>query len=210
MAEEEKRRVGRPRTRSETGPGDYVGFRAPRELKEKLETAAANSGRSLSTEAQFRLEQSFGDSAYSEEIAALAELLARAMTETGISITGMNQVAGHGSRSWLTDPYAYDQAVQSAIHVLEMSRPSGSREPWGLCASADFPRAVDMGKAVADGILETMRGRHDLPGTLAKQWTPRVRDKLGVIGERLLDQPEPDDYWAASRTVGGKPVEVDE
>jgi hypothetical protein len=38
-------------------PASYVGFRASHELKERLEKAAAASGRSLSTEAQFRLEQ---------------------------------------------------------------------------------------------------------------------------------------------------------
>jgi hypothetical protein len=56
-----------------------------------------------------------------------------------------------------------------------------------------------------------MRGRHDLPGTLAKQWTPRVRAKLGVIGERLVDQPEPADYWGPrKRFAGNKPVEAEE
>jgi hypothetical protein len=40
-------------------PASYVGFRASHELKERLEKAAAASGRSLSTEAQFRLEASF-------------------------------------------------------------------------------------------------------------------------------------------------------
>ena len=161
---ETKRQVGRPRMRpAEEGAGDYVGFRAPKRLKDDLSKAAAASGRSLSTEAQFRLEQSFAEFAYPAEIAALAELIARVMTEAGELITGMNQLAGHGSRTWLTDPYAYDQAVKAASHILEMSCPPGAPEPWGLCAAADWPRAADMGNAISDGILETMRGRHDCP-----------------------------------------------
>lgn len=67
----DKRRVGRPRTRLGEGPGDYVGFRAPPELKARLAAAAAATGRSLSTETQFRLEQSFRDD---QLLAALAEL----------------------------------------------------------------------------------------------------------------------------------------
>src|SRR4051794_23704862 len=73
MAETSKR-VGRPRIRPESeGAGDYVGFRAPRELKEKLAAAAAASGRSLSTEAQFRLERSF------EREQLVADLLGQAL-----------------------------------------------------------------------------------------------------------------------------------
>jgi hypothetical protein len=57
-----RRRPGRPRVRDKPGlPAQYVGFRASHELKEQLEKAAAASGRSLSTEAQFRLEASFRD-----------------------------------------------------------------------------------------------------------------------------------------------------
>jgi hypothetical protein len=37
----------------------YVGFRAPPALKSQLEAAARANGRSLSTEAQVRLERSF-------------------------------------------------------------------------------------------------------------------------------------------------------
>lgn len=36
----------------------YIGFRAPLTLKQKLDVAAAENGRSLSTEVQFRLERS--------------------------------------------------------------------------------------------------------------------------------------------------------
>jgi len=57
-----KRKPGRPRVRDEPGfPAAYVGFRASHRLKQQLEKAAAESGRSLSTEAQFRLEEVFLD-----------------------------------------------------------------------------------------------------------------------------------------------------
>ena len=54
-----KRQPGRPSRQPKDGPGDYVGFRASHDLKARLTAAAAKSGRSLSTEAQFRLETSF-------------------------------------------------------------------------------------------------------------------------------------------------------
>src|SRR5437016_8009288 len=88
----EKRRPGRPRSRPDEGPGQFVGFRASRELKNRLEAAAAENGRSLSTEAQFRLEQSFRnadyfdqatDLAYGPRLAALLAVIGRAMNEIG-------------------------------------------------------------------------------------------------------------------------------
>lgn len=73
-----KRRVGRPRTRTDDEPGEYVGFRAPRALKEQLASAAKESGRSLSTEAQVRLEMSFRDEYI---ISQLRALLAEALSK---------------------------------------------------------------------------------------------------------------------------------
>ena len=83
MDNEEKRRPGRPRSRPDEEPGQFVGFRAPRELKNRLEATAAQNGRSISTEAQFRLEQSFRnedvdramDMAYGPQTAGLVEAL---------------------------------------------------------------------------------------------------------------------------------------
>jgi hypothetical protein len=54
----------------------YIGFRAPINLKLDLEMAAAQAGRSLSAEVQFRLERSF----YSQ--AAFAEALALVFNTT--------------------------------------------------------------------------------------------------------------------------------
>lgn len=41
--------------------GEYVGFRASADLKRRLQASADAAGRSLSTEAQFRLERSYRD-----------------------------------------------------------------------------------------------------------------------------------------------------
>lgn len=57
---EAKRRAGRPRKkRDDEISTEYVGFRAPKDLKAQLEEGCRISGRSLSTEAQIRLQNSF-------------------------------------------------------------------------------------------------------------------------------------------------------
>ena len=188
----EKRRVGRPRSRSDEGPGDYIGIRAPRELKERLEVAALAAKRSLSTEAQFRLEWSFAETAYPPEIAALAELIARAMDETGKRICTPNQIAGNAPVHWFDDPYAFDQAIKAARRLLVQSRPTGDRKPHGLWARfKGLPDGVGpgddiadrVGKRIADGILESIRGRQ--PGIYRWTLARSIRERLGSIGERL-------------------------
>src|SRR5438067_1401563 len=110
------RRVGRPRTRTE-GPGDYVGFRAPRELKERLEAAATRSGRSLSTEAQIRLEKSFEkqdlltgalELAYGPQLAGIVFLIAEMMSENGRLAGFTSGESAEAMENWLSDPFAYD------------------------------------------------------------------------------------------------------
>src|SRR5215208_346894 len=88
-----KRRMGRPRTRVDDAPGDYVGFRAPRELKERLEVAAARSGRSLSTEAQIRLEKSFDQ----QDILSQALELAYGSRLAGLFLLLLDQISTVGS-----------------------------------------------------------------------------------------------------------------
>jgi hypothetical protein len=63
--------------------------------------------------------------------------------------------------------------------------------------------ARQMGKQIADGILEVMRGRHKDDGATAALWAARVREKLGTIGARLDRHPSPDEYFAATQKIRG-------
>lgn len=185
-----------------------IKIRMKEPLRAEIERAARRRGVSMNAEMVDRLERSFAETAYPPEIAALAELLARVMTDAGRSIEGGNRHAGYGFVNWLDDPYAFSQAAEAAIHVLELSAPKGSKEPHGLFASpAWLSNAKEMGRRHADGILEVMRGRHTEPGAIAVQWAPRVRRELGIIGDRLDDQPVPVEYHVRTRYRGDKPVE---
>ncbi|HEX3860462.1 MAG TPA: Arc family DNA-binding protein [Stellaceae bacterium] len=184
-----------------------IKIRMKEPLRAQIEIAAKSLGTSMNAEMVDRLEQSFPELTYPPEIAALAELIARAMTETGNAIEGLNHIAGHGRKSWLDDPYAYDQAIMAAVRVLTLSKPLGEPEPHGLFTSAGVPNPEQIGQLMADGILEVLRGRHTEPGSTPMQWMPRVRAKLGSIATRLSEQDTPDDYLMPKRTVAGKPME---
>ena len=72
------RRISRPPADSRDPKRIYVGFRAPLALKSQLEAAALVNGRSLSTEAQIRLEQSFRDETLIAELEARGYRVERA------------------------------------------------------------------------------------------------------------------------------------
>jgi hypothetical protein len=199
MTNETSRPRGRPSIPPESRKRNYLSIRLRDDTKLKLEFAAAAHQRSLSEEMESRLDQSFVDAAYPPEIGALAELLARAMFETGDSIAGANRWSGHGSTPWLADSYAFNQALKAAHRILEKAEMEGDSAPHGLFATKAYSRklARQIGRQIADGIIEVMSGRHKDAGSTAALWTPRVREQLGAIGDRLLRQPA-DEYFAAT------------
>jgi hypothetical protein len=128
----ERRRTGRPKTTIREKPGEYIGFRAPSELKAALETTATAAGRSLSTEVQFRLAQSFrgGETlddalqmAYGPQGAELLRLLGR-ITRGAPGARGMDI-----EDDWADDPTAFSIAERSIKHALERLRPAGDPLP---------------------------------------------------------------------------------
>jgi len=163
------------------------------DFKRRIDEAAARRGRSTAQEIELRLEESLADATVPPEIAALAELLARVMTETGTAISGGNRWAGHGSVPWLRDPYATNQALMAALRIIEKIQPEGDSAPHGLFATLG-DRGHQIGREIADGIIEVMLGRHKDDGGTAALWTPRVREKLGVIGDRLARHAPAEEY----------------
>jgi len=171
-------RVGRPRTRAE-GPGDYVGFRAPRELKERLEAAAARSGRSLSTEAQIRLEKSFEkqdllggalELAYGPHLAGILMLASEVTSEVGRLGGFTSGASGEAMDNWLEDPFAYDQAAAAAYMVLDAFRPPG--DPHVLRKNGKDAR-----EEIAAGAM---------PLTRAVQALTALRDPEGAADQRII------------------------
>src|SRR5205809_7891267 len=113
---ETKRGVGRPRTRPDMdSPGDYVGFRTPRKLKQQLSEAAARSGRSLSAETEFRLEHSFDrqdllgevlELRFGVPLGGLLMTIGIAMDNGGRAAALVSQLGKRDRQSWADDPFA--------------------------------------------------------------------------------------------------------
>ncbi len=136
MSEKKRKpgRPGRPRTVGERVP---LGLRVTPELKAKLDSAANDSGRSQSQEAELRLEQSLRsegalydalDLAYGSELTAIILTLARALHFSGTRSAFVSKYTEEGIEKWMSNPYAFDQAISAANVVLEAFRPQGQVE----------------------------------------------------------------------------------
>ena len=190
----EKKARRRPAPKRER-QGEYVGFRSPVVLKEKLEAAARSSNRSLSSEAQFRLERSFEHErvlhealalAYGPRTAALVLLIARAMHDAGTAEAFNKTFTPEGAANWTDDPDAYEQATKAADTILTSARPPG--EPTKASTfkrlPADHPlHNASMGEGFANTLIDAVSGRGST-GELQK-WAEPLRAMLGSVVERM-------------------------
>ena len=178
-------RPGRPRTVGERVP---LGLRVTPELKAKLDSAAKDSGRSQSQEVELRLEQSLRsegalyealDLAYGRELTAVVLTLARALHFTGTRTAFVSKFTEEGIEKWMSNPYAFDQAISAANVVLEAFRPEGKVEvPTHI--ALDFSGLTtpldELGEGYGQNVLA------------AVEKTPQEREEWArPIAERLAD-----------------------
>lgn len=101
------------------------------ETRAALEAAAAENGRPLSREVEDRLRRSFEeDRSIVEQLGgrkvfALMRFVAAALIPVGETTYFMKHLRDGSDGAWLSDPYAFDQAVKAVNEVLEERRPAG-------------------------------------------------------------------------------------
>ena len=190
MAREKPKRRGRPPSKGDESMGDYVGFRSPRDLKKKLESAAAAAGRSLSTEAQMRLDLSFRDLdafdkaielSHGRQIAGVLMLLGRVMRDAGAH--GAHLSTGTIDGNWLADPFAFDQVAKAVTTALEAFRPAGELTPPAGYDGEQAERVARLGELLAKGAVEAIK--NPSRGGEIGEWARPVRDKLGAAVDQI-------------------------
>src|SRR5205823_11825317 len=106
-------RIGRPTTSGVEGEKSTISVRTAVDLKRQLDEAAKWSGRSLSQEAESRLEQSFRDDHwahlfsdvfYGRELATLLEIIGRAMRDAGAHAVNQTVAPGDPWPNWIDSP----------------------------------------------------------------------------------------------------------
>jgi hypothetical protein len=122
------------------------------ELRDQMEKAAQQSERSLTQETELRLQLSFAADrhlmdalalAFGEPLSALLLLIGRVMNTTGRSAGFSATNTLEGAEDWVSNGFAYDQAVEAANAILEAARPEGD------AASSAFLSGLDLGVGMA-------------------------------------------------------------
>jgi len=129
-----KKRTGRPAKAAPPQARASLGLKVTSELKERLETAAAQSGRTQSQEAERRLEQSFHNEsllfevmelAFGTKCAALFLLFGRVANSVGPPCALANTGSFVAAQNWMDDPHAYDEVVRGFLLIISQRKPPG-------------------------------------------------------------------------------------
>ncbi len=117
-------KTGRPRTRDQDEPRQYVGFAVPVALKGQLETAAQENGRSLSAEAVARLERSFKDhDAFAAAFGGPEGLKTALMLFAPFRFSGEARAGDASSWTWLRDPEAFRAGLSGTVRAAWAQQP---------------------------------------------------------------------------------------
>ena len=141
---------------SEQGERVHLGFRVTPEMKRRVEDAAHGSGRSISQEAELRLERSFEQQrllpevlelAYGTELAGLLISIAEAMNQAQLAgqITSLED-----HPRWSDDAFSFDTVVVAAQAVLEALRPAG------VVRNPAETTSAKLGQAMAKHVLDSL------------------------------------------------------
>jgi hypothetical protein len=171
-----------------------LGLRVTKETKQRLDDAAKASGRSLSQEAELRLEHSFEaervalsglDLRFGRHWTGLLLAIAQAAQTTGTRGLMISRWNFEGCEDWVLDPYAYDQALRAVMFILEHFRPKGEPKP-GRLGRSQFKYLPDqalekLGEGFAQTLIATRKQRnHALV----------LNEIADAVWERLKDLPE--------------------
>src|SRR4051794_27319867 len=107
-----------------------INLRVPDDFRERLQAAAAERGVSVNKEITDRLQKTFDEDVrisldgQTADLYAILRVVATAMELTGPTAGFMSTPTIDATKTWLNNSFAYDQAVQAAVTVLEAFRPT--------------------------------------------------------------------------------------
>src|SRR5690348_2782997 len=114
------RKRGRPRKPATPGERSALGLRVTPQIKERLDGTARQHGRTQSQEAERRIELTFRaedqfeqglELIFGRQLGGLLTLLGHVIREAGRSAGFTSSNTLEGAEGWMSNPYAFDQAV---------------------------------------------------------------------------------------------------
>lgn len=158
-------RRGRPPMADEAKRASFHTRLRPR-LRERLETEARESGRSLSEQIEFRLERACRDD---DAIDALLNIWFASPRNAGVLLTvgrvlhDATTLAGHNDLpDWLDDGGEFEAVKLAIDRIFAALRPA-------------WPEKLSSARSARLAIVAARAARQD----------PKIRDRLGAVGARL-------------------------
>jgi hypothetical protein len=175
-------------------------IRLPETLKADLDAAAREHGKSTNAEMVDRLTGSFSDANKvraqfgANPIYALLRGVATVMQKTGTVAAFLTTRDVEASARWWEDPYAYRQAANAALRLIEALAPEGdSPAPISDAAAQDPTQATfdtlvrDVGNMTTNGLLFALKGAAEGRDGLG-DWEAlayELNKDLGALGARV-------------------------
>lgn len=195
---------GRPRVRAVPGELSAVTVRIPGQLKNQLDDAAAQSGRTQSEEAAQRIQASFvaqDDApnvlrlAYGDRLTSILLAVAYVMQRAGVfaalasaRILKTGDLL-HAADNWIANPVGWGQAIEAARVLLDGLSPLGDATPPGLRElEGEFPAAdlpLHLGETMATRLLAAVahpeRAGVGLEADLARSISSKIHPNVGRL-----------------------------
>jgi hypothetical protein len=166
-------------TKSGMGKRYPLNMRTTKEVRDKLEHAAAATGRSLAQEVELRLEKSFLiqdlmaqglELSYGSKLAAVLLMLGEGMKMTA-------NMPDDSGRDWFDDPYSFDQVVRCSNRIFSALRPPGELPEVSVLD-------LHLGDGFARTILDEAASGRSKSGFRPAQ-AKLIRDLLGPLARRI-------------------------
>ena len=181
-----------PHTTRQRRPKDQkripLSMRITPETRDRLVAEAADNGRSITQEAELRLQQSFRDDRsldqaldfkFGGDMMAALLLIEGAFRQAEVECAWAKDLAGQpGGANWATDPYVFDQTLRAMGRALETLRPPGdSAGPQKDEAGDDLSSlSASAGVRAASTMLDAII---DPPNSRFGRWAAPIAERLG-------------------------------
>jgi hypothetical protein len=127
MAQEHKKRLGRPPKAPTPGKRVALGLKVTSEIKQQLDEEARKHGRTQSQQAELMIERAFAEERGfgGPEMRQVAYLM-------GAAFAMAAQRAAVGKPDWITDPRTYGEGVAGVLDALLIGFPNGDNKALEL------------------------------------------------------------------------------
>jgi hypothetical protein len=195
----EPRRLGRRPKDQKRLP---LSIRITPELRARLVSAAAANGRSITQEAELRLEQSADQERSLVDALELGfgRQVAAVMLAIGYVIKGVQPDRRPGDIGWLSDPEVFREIIDSINLLLQAIDPHPHPAAWAVLrrslSHVDQGDAALYASVVAQTIANPDFADHLTPlMPIIRSWigeaaVARLRDRLGLLEEDAASGPE--------------------